>query len=174
MNATVPFTLALVGAAAATAQAQRRFDRPSERVSALALLVGPATSNYEGTGNGFAGAFSVSVPSGRVFLVEPGISWFSHRTSVGDRITFLLPEVSVQVETPRGAVRPYLGVGAGFSEYLSGRGSTFGTLHAAAGLRARLGGSVGFRAEVRLRSIDPFHQSTTGFLIGLTKRLSPG
>ena len=64
-------------------------------------------------------------------------------------------------------------LGAGFSEYLSGRGTTYGTLHAAAGVRINLGEHYGARFEVRARSIDPFSQSTTDFTFGFMKRLSP-
>jgi len=124
-----------------------------------------------GSGNGFAAGFGISIPSGRYFLVEPGIGFFRYTSAFGEHIAYILPEVSLQVQAPWRSVRPYLGVGGGFSEYSSGRGTTYGTLHAAGGVRVRIAGGYGLRAEVRTRSIDPFRLTTTGFLLGFTWRV---
>lgn len=155
--------------------AQGRYGRYQERFPSVALMAGPAQYDFgaAGTGTGFAAALRFDVPSGRIFVVEPGISLGRYRSAVGDRISYILPEISLQVEPPRGAIRPYVGVGGGFAEYLSGRGTTYGTLHATAGLRINVGAHYGARLEVRARSIDPFSRSTTDFTFGFMKRLSP-
>lgn len=142
-----------------------RSDRPSTVMSLMAGL------GRSGSGNGIAAAFGLSIPSGRFFLVEPGIGFFRYTSEFGEHIAYILPEVSLQFQVPSGAVRPYAGVGAGFSEYSSGRGSTYGTLHAAAGVRVRIAGGYGLRAEVRTRTIDPFRLNTTGFMLGLSWRV---
>lgn len=155
--------------------AQERYGRYQERFPSVALMAGATHYDFggAGVGTGFAAALRFDVPSGRIFVVEPGVALGRYRTAVGDRVSYLMPEISLQVEPPRGAVRPYVGVGGGFSEYLSGRGTTYGTLHAAAGLRLNIGAHYGARFEVRARSIDPFSRTTTDFTFGFMKRLSP-
>ena len=171
---TLTLTISLVVASSATAQLRPRAE-PQEnesRRTAISVLAGPSPYDLNGTGTGFAAALRVDVPVGRVLIVEPGIGFFRYRpgTSSGS-ISYLLPEVSLQLQAPSKGLRPYIGGGAGFSEFLSGRGSTFATLHATAGLRLDVGPDWGGRAEVRLRSIDPFVGSTTDLLIGLSRRL---
>lgn len=133
-------------------------------------MAGPAPYDIARTGTGLVAALRIEVPSGRIWVVEPGVGVFRFTSQFGNKIAYLLPEVSLQIQPPSGSVRPYLGAGAGIAEYLSGRGSTFGTLHAAAGFRLRLG-NWGFRGDVRIRSIDPFAQTTTDLTVGVSKRL---
>ena len=160
--------------ATVTGHAQSRYGRRQERFPTVAVMGGPTRYDLGGKGTGFVAALRFDVPSGRIFVVEPGIAFARLRSATGARISYVLPEISLQVEPPRGAFRPYLGVGGGFAEYLSGRGTTYGTLHAAAGVRLNIGDHYGARFEVRARSIDPFSQSTTDFTFGFMKRLSPG
>lgn len=148
---------------------QGRRDRPSPAVS---LLAGPSTYDLSGTGTAFNVAVRFDIPAGRRFIVEPGIGFFRYRTVFGTTIKYLLPEISLQFEPTRGPVRPYVGVGAGFSEYLTGPGASPATVHAVVGLRARVTRIYGFRTEVRLRGVDPFSgQQMTDVAFGLTKRL---
>jgi hypothetical protein len=173
-TALVPIAcfLALAQVPALDAQLRRPAERrPSEpRRPAVALLAGPSPYDLAGTGTGFAAALRFDFPSGRLLVFEPGIGFFRYENQSGDRITYLLPELSVQIQVPSGAVRPYVGGGIGFSEFLSGRGSTFVTLHAATGLRVDLGADWGLRGEWRLRSIDPFTGNTSDLLLGVSRR----
>jgi hypothetical protein len=120
------------------------------------------------------GALRFDLPSSKYLIFEPGLAVFRYRSQADVVITYLLPEVSLQVQAPPGPVRPYLGGGIGYSEFLSGRGQNEVTLHAAVGLRLDLGGAWGFRGEARLRSIDPFHGNTFDLGLGLARRLGRG
>ena len=169
-----PLMLTLTLASSSAAQLRPRAEQREEdtRRTAISLLAGPSPYDLNGTGTGFAAALRVDVPVGRVLIVEPGIGFFRYRPTTGSSsISYLLPEVSLQLQAPSRVVRPYIGGGAGFSEFLSGRGSTFATLHAAAGIRLDVGPDWAGRAEARLRSIDPFVGTTTDLLIGLSRRL---
>lgn len=149
---------------------QDRRDRPSPAVS---FLAGPSNYHLSGTGTAFAAAIRFDVPTGRLFILEPGMGFFRYRTKVGTTIKYLLPEIGLQFQPIHGPVRPYLGVGAGFSEYLTGPGPSPGTVHAVAGLRVRVTGDYGFRGEIRVRGLDPFSgQQMTDLTFGLTKRLA--
>ena len=162
----------LAGAATLRAQYDRDSDRQRDRPSrAISLVGGPSSYRLSGTGTSFTAAIRFDLPLGRLFIVEPGIGYFRYRTQFKQSLKYLLPEVGFQIQPPRGPVRPYVGVGAGFSEYLTGPGASPGTVHVAAGLRAWLTRSYGLRAEVRLRGLDPFSgQQMTDFTIGFSKR----
>lgn len=148
---------------------QGRRERPSPAVS---LLAGPSSYNLSGTGTALTAAVRFDVPTGRWFIIEPGIGFFRYRTRFGQTIKYLLPEIGFQFQPGRGAVRPYVGVGAGFSEYLTGPGASPGTVHAAAGLRVGVTRNYGIRGEIRVRGLDPFSgQRMTDLSVGLTKRL---
>lgn len=144
-------------------------ERPSPAVS---FLAGPSSYDLSGRGTAVAAAVRFDVPTGRLFIIEPGIGFFRYRTRFGQTIKYLLPEISFQLQPGRGAVRPYVGVGAGFSEYLTGPGASPGTVHAAAGVRVAVTGNYGFRGEVRIRGLDPFSgQRMTDLSVGVSKRL---
>jgi hypothetical protein len=167
LAATVLLTFAI-----GPAGAQR--SRPSagdQRRPAIAVLGGPSPYDLSGTGTGGFGALRLEVPSGRVLVFEPGLAVFRYRSQADESITYLLPEFSAQVQVPAGPVRPYLGGGVGFTEFLSGRGQSKVTLHGAAGLRIAIAGGWGLRGEARLRSIDPFHGNTFDLGVGLAKAL---
>jgi hypothetical protein len=161
----------LLALAAAPLQAQRRLGESSDRRPALAVLGGPSPYDLSGTGTGGFGAVRLEVPSGRLLVFEPGIAVFRYRSQADESITYLLPEVSAQVQVVGGPIRPYLGGGIGFTEFLSGRGQSKFTLHGAAGLRIAIAGGWGLRGEARLRSIDPFHGNTFDLGVGLGKEL---
>jgi hypothetical protein len=161
----------VTGVPAAEAQRGGPAGGPPARRPAIAFLGGPSSYDLAGTGTAGFGAVRFDLPSGRALVFEPGLTVFRYSTSAGERITYLLPELGVQVQVPGGPVRPYVGGGLGFSEFLSGRGQSDLTLHAAAGLRADVGAGWGLRGEVRVRSIDPFAGSTADFGVGLSRRL---
>ncbi len=165
-------SLGLVGAgliARGAPAAAQLLDRPSPAVS---FLAGPSSYDLSGTGTGVAAAIRFEVPSGRILIIEPGIGFFRYRTQFGQSIKYLLPEISLQIQPGRGPVRPYVGVGAGFSEYLTGPGASPATVHAVAGIRARIAGNFGVRGELRIRGLDPFHGGRMSDVVfGLTKRV---
>lgn len=154
-----------------TVDAQRPAAEGRDNRPALAVLGGPAPYDLAGTGTGGFGALRIEFPSGRYFVIEPGVSVFRYRSQLDEAITYILPELSVQAQVPGGALRPYAGGGIGFSEFLSGRGSNDLTLHAVGGFRADVANGWGLRAEARLRSIDPFAGSTVDLGFGITRRL---
>jgi hypothetical protein len=165
--------LVLVGSAA---QAQlRRPSQPSDdELStryAVSFMAGPSSYDLAGTGTGFAGTIRFDAPAGRVVIFEPGVTFFHYTGEFGNGITYVIPEVSFQVQAPLHTVRPYIGAGAGFSEFLSGRGSTLAALHLTGGLRIDAGRNWGGRGEIRIRSIDPFKGNTTDLLVGLMHRI---
>jgi len=166
----------LVGALSATglrAQLRRREqgrpDRPPR--PGVSLVGGPTSYDLSGTGTAGIGQLRIDGPVSRILVIELGLGVFSYRAQFSDRVTHLVTDVSLQAQLPRGPVRPYLGAGGGFAEYLSGRGSTLGTLHAAAGVRGDVGGSWGLLGEIRARSVDPFTGSMLDFVVGIRRRL---
>jgi hypothetical protein len=141
-----------------------------DRSTWLSLMVGPAPYDIGRTGTGVAAALRFEFPSGKIWVVEPAVGVLRYTSRLGDKITYFLPEVSLQVQPFSRNVRPYLGAGGGIAEYLSGRGTTFGTLHGTAGVRIRFG-QWGIRGEARIRTIDPFAQTTTELTVGVSKRI---
>ncbi|MHB1329000.1 MAG: porin family protein [Gemmatimonadales bacterium] len=175
MNGPTRLLLAALLAAGLTSPlpAQNRWGRTeydSERPrSALSLIGGISNIDEGADGNALTGGIRFDVPVGRFMIVEPGVTFLSYRSPAGGRIEYLLPEVSFQAQLPVGPIRPYAGIGAGFTEYLSGRGFTYGTLHAAGGVRVLMG-DWGLRGEVRVRAIDPFRQTTVDLTAGVMRR----
>lgn len=138
-----------------------RRDRPDRRTPGVSLVGGPAPYDIGASGTGFAAALRFDLPSGRRFVIEPGLGYFRYTTQSAAKINYVLPEVSIQYEPVGGSVRPFFGLGAGFAEFATGPGVSRGTVHAAAGLRAQPAGRVGFRMDVRARSIDPLGSKGT-------------
>lgn len=135
------------------------------------LLLGPAPYELSGTGTGFAAKLGVTSRLGRgIFLIEPSIGYFAYTTQFGGRSQWIFPELGVEAEGRLGSARPYLGagIGAGF-ETRAGPNQVEFTMHAAGGLRLRLGGTWGARAEARLRSVDPFSGRTIDVGLGITR-----
>ncbi|MDX2056203.1 MAG: outer membrane beta-barrel protein [Gemmatimonadales bacterium] len=163
----------LLASVASTAAAQYRGrDRgPRDRFPRLEVLGGVSHYDIDRTDTGPVAALRLALPSGRYFVFEPGIGLLRFENRFDEGITYLMPELSVQVEPIKGPFRPYVGVGAGLTEFLSGRGTNFATMHAAAGVRANIGDRFGLRGDVRARTIDPFRQSTLDLMVGVSWRL---
>jgi hypothetical protein len=173
MKAPLLVLVALAIASRADGQLRRPVDerRSESGRTAISVLAGPSPYDLAGTGTGFAAAVRVDVPSGRILIIEPGVGFFRYRNDADRTVSYILPELSLQVQVPSRVVRPYAGAGVGFAEFLSGRGTTFATLHAAGGVRIDLGSVWGIRGEVRLRAIDPFKGNTTDLTAGITRKL---
>lgn len=138
---------------------------------AVAFIGGPSPYDLAGTGTGAFGAVRFDIPSGRLVVIEPGVGVFRYTSQADESITYILPELSVQVQLPAGPVRPYAGGGLGFTEFLSGRGQSDVTLHAVGGVRLAVGGGWGLRGEARLRAIDPFKGNNLELGVGFTRTL---
>jgi hypothetical protein len=144
---------------------------PERNRPAVSVLAGASPYDLSGTGTAIFGSLRYDVPWGRLVIIEPGLTVLRYENQFDENITYLLPEVSAHVQVPSGPVRPYLGGGLGFTEFLSGRGGSELTLHAAAGVRVLLTDNWGIRGEARLRSIDPFVGNTFDLGLGFIRRL---
>lgn len=161
----------LLAAAVAAPLAAQRFDREPRDRASVSFLLGAARYDILETGTSVAGGVRLNLPSGRFLSIEPGFGIFRYTSQLDETITYILPEVSVQVRPHTGSVRPYAGAGIGFSEFLSGRGTNYFTLHAVAGLVAMVGEEWGVRTDLRARTIDPFRQKMVELTVGVTRHL---
>jgi hypothetical protein len=135
------------------------------------LLVGPSPYDLSGTGTGFTIGAWIDYPVFSFLRIEGGSAYFQYTTPYGTGYRYLLPEVGFRLGAPIGPLLPYLGGGGGIAFTVSGRDDTSWTLHAVLGLRARLAGRIGVRAEFRLRSVDPFHGNMGDVVGGVVVRL---
>ncbi len=143
----------------------RRPSRPSGRQPAVSLSAGPSAYDLGGSGTGFAAALRFDIPSGRRFIIEPGMGFLRYTGPTAARLNFMLPEISFQFSPSASSTRPYLGAGVGLAEFASGPAAGRGTVHAVAGLRLLLAGKFGVRAEGRYRIYDPL--GSTGTMLDL-------
>ncbi len=152
---------------AASAQDQNRI--------ALALSGGITTYDLAGTGTAGVAEAAAYLPVLSFFVVEAGLGFLRYDQyddpQLSSHVSYLLPELSFQVQVPGRVANPYLGGGAGLAVVVEGRSATDMTLHAVLGVRAWLGARWGARSEVRLRSIDPFAGNTFDFTVGIQYRL---
>lgn len=140
----------------------------------LGLRAGVSSYDLDGTGTAFVGGPTAFVQIGKLLVVEFGLPVLDYSRSVsgfpGDassRTRFLLPEVSMEVQARIGRVAPYLGAGGGGAIRLNGQVAGGGTLHAAGGVRVRVGAQTRLRGEVRARAIRPWSGSTVDFAAGV-------
>lgn len=138
----------------------------------LSLLVGPSPYDLSGTGTATAANLGFAWrPFGRVLVVEPNLGYFRYTPQGGGGVTYLFPEVSAQAEASIGRFRPYLGGGVGLGRASSGGASfTEQTLHGTGGFRLDLSSGWGFRGEMRVRAVDPFHGNTVDFGFGFFRQ----
>jgi hypothetical protein len=86
-----------------------------------------------------------------LFLAEGSLGVFRPEVS-GVRRTYLIPEVQAQWQLFPAIVRPYLGVGAGWLNPMSGGGNVV-TYSGSAGVRVGVPAlPIGLRAEARVRA----------------------
>jgi hypothetical protein len=86
----------------------------------------------------------------------------------GERTRYTIPELQLQLQVPRGAIRPYLGAGAGWFIGQDGRGTASGALGLRVVARTK---PFGARAELRVRGIGrSFGGSTAEWTGGATLR----
>lgn len=138
---------------------------------ALALVGGAWQYDLSGTGTSAFGGLRLELPVGRVFVVEPGLTYAHYSSQFQTGVSYLLPEVQAQVQVPGRWVRPFLGGGVGLSHAWSGGGSADDlTLTGSVGTRVRVTDLWSARAELRVRSIDPFHATVAEWTLGIARR----
>jgi hypothetical protein len=137
----------------------------------IAVVGGPSIYDLSGTGTALAIGPQLPWYPGKPFVVESGIIFFTYSSQFETRTSYLMPELSLQVQGHLKRVRPFIGMGAGVAFGISGPDQTDLTLHATAGIRAEVGGAWGLRGELRVRSIDPWVGTTADFLLGVSRRL---
>jgi hypothetical protein len=184
----VALALVCTLAAVPTLRAQ---DRPLARV--LALVAGPAEYDLAGTGRSWTAAARLGIPLTSALVLEPGLGFFTYSSQFsGDRVSFFLPEVTLQLQYPGQRVQPYLGVGAGAALMIEGYDQSLGSFgplwgdldlsaepriepsaHAAVGLRAVVGQNWGVLGEARVRNISFFkaNNAIMEVVLGFTRRV---
>jgi len=121
-----------------------------------------------GTGFSFNAGFTLALIR-RVVLLEPSLGYSTVTTEFGKHTSWIFPELTAQVQRTYGRVRPYVGAGIGTgTQGLTGPTHWKFTLLGLGGVRVHVGGLWGVRAEVRLRSVDPWSGHTAGFGVGFT------
>jgi outer membrane protein with beta-barrel domain len=166
-----PAAAALLVLAAVPASAQAQREGPSTEAG---VMIGASRYGFSGTATGTGTGFSlnagIAIPLvRRVVFLEPSLGFLSYTTQFGNHSSWMFPELSLQVQRPRGGVRPYLGAGIGTGTTgLSGPARWKFTMLGLAGVRVHIGGRWGVRAEVRLRSVDPWNGHTADFGFGFT------
>lgn len=164
-----PRSLALGAAAAAMLASPVAAQLPIPRPSIVA-----GVSNYRLGGDSSDGttpiaALRVDLPL-VLFLAEGSLAVFRPELAGGVRRTYLIPEAQAQWQLFPTLVRPYLGIGTGWLNPLSGGGNVV-TYSASAGVRAGLPlMPVGFRAEARVRAgaSNGLKRQATEFTVGVT------
>jgi hypothetical protein len=87
----------------------------------------------------------------------------------GETRTYIIPEVQAQYQLFPAIVRPYLGLGIGMLNPISGGGSAEATYSASAGIRVGLPVlPIGFRGEARVRAGNGLKRQATELTIGIS------
>ena len=138
---------------------------------AVGIVAGPTRYDLSGTGTTMTGGVRLDLNGYPFLVIELGLGYFHYRPQGGAGQTYLLPEISAQLQTTFGAARPYLGVGIGVAEPSSGTiTNNLQTLLATAGLRVDVDRHWILRGEARLRSVDPFKGSMLDLTAGIGRR----
>jgi hypothetical protein len=162
-------------AAAAAAPAPAAAQEAPGRSPVLSVSGGMTQYDLSGTGTVPFTALRAQIPVSRHFLVEPGATYMSYRNQ-GDiqapRWHVLLPEVQLQAQLPGRTLRPYLGVGAGYSrERLESLTVNDLTAAVAAGLRINLPAGFSAGTELRVRAVDPTHGSMADWGVSIGRHI---
>jgi hypothetical protein len=149
---------------------------PAQRAAAqfpiphVSLVGGVSQFDLSGTGTAPFGAIRLDFPL--VFVIAEGsLGVFRPKESFGTN-TYIIPEVQLQWQFLPYLVKPYIGVGGGWFQAVSGPGDHISqvTGSASAGVRVRVPLiSAGLRGEVRVRGIGSgFSGSAAEYTLGLT------
>jgi hypothetical protein len=147
-------------------------DAQQARGPVLSLSGGPSTFDRGGSATGLVVFVRLDATVFPFLIIEPGLGYSHHTPPVGPGLTYLLPEVSAQLQVRLGPVRPFIGGGFGFAEPSKGTyADNLQTLHAVAGVRVAINRDWSLRAEARARSLDPFKTTMLDFTAGIGRRL---
>lgn len=132
----------------------------------FAIAGGPTLNDLEAGGTLWLGAASVEVrPATLPVVLDASFRYMTY--TAAEREHYPLAELSAQWEIGSGPVRPFLGAGGGFAWRVRPTETTSDpSYHATGGVRFRLGGSLGVRAEARFRSLEPLADFTLGLTLG--------
>jgi hypothetical protein len=138
---------------------------------ALAVVGGAWEYDLSGTGTSVFGGLRLELPVRRFLVIEPGLTYAHYSSQFDQGVSYLLPEVQAQIQVPGRWVQPFLGGGVGLSyAWADGGSATDLSLSGSAGLRVRLAELWSARAELRVRSIDPFHKTIAEWTVGIARR----
>lgn len=119
-------------------------------------------------GTGFVGALRFDLYVSRVTIIEPAVGLYFYRPADGGERQIMLLDCGVHAGWPRGAVRPFAGVGVGTAT--PAEGAVLVSAHAVSGVRFGIGGPWSGRAELRWRTIQ-YLGTAREYTIGLGLRL---
>lgn len=132
----------------------------------FALAGGPTLNDLEAGRTLWLGVASVEArPFEPPVVLDASFRYMTY--TAAEREHYPLTELSAQWEIGDGAVRPFLGAGAGFAwRVRPAETSSDASYHGTGGVRIQLGGSLGIRAEARFRSLEPLADFTLGLSFG--------
>lgn len=144
----------------------------------MRLAVGGGISHFDLSGVGTAPAVfaRAEVPLGRIFLIEPGVTYLRPDQQFGFRSNFVVGEVQFQAQAPFGQLAPYIGAGVGRALDLREKenGGSIGrlSLSGALGLRFQAASRVALRSELRGHAFGrEFTASMAIWSLGIAWRL---
>jgi hypothetical protein len=138
---------------------------------ALAVVGGAWQYDLSGTGTSGFGGLRLELPVARLFVIEPDLTYARYSTQFGSSVNYLIPELQAQIQVPGSTIRPFLGGGVGLAHaWAEGDQATDLSLSAGLGTRIRLGALWTARAELRVRSIDPFHGTVAEWTAGIARQ----
>src|SRR6266540_1955684 len=138
---------------------------------ALAVVGGAWEYDLSGTGTSGFGGLRLELPIRRMLLIEPGLTYAHYSSQFDLGVSYLLPEIQAQIQVPGTWARPFLGGGVGLSyAWAGGASATDLSLSGSLGVRVRMAEMWSARAELRARSIDPFHGTVAEWTLGIARR----
>jgi hypothetical protein len=103
-----------------------------------------------------------------LFLAEGSLGVFRPKVD-GETRTYVIPEVQAQYQLFPALVRPYLGLGIGMLNPISGGGSSEVTYSASAGIRLGFPAlPIGLRGEARIRAGNGLKRQATELTVGIS------
>jgi hypothetical protein len=103
-----------------------------------------------------------------LFLAEGSLGVFRPKVD-GETRTYIIPEVQAQYQLFPALVRPYLGLGIGMLNPISGGGSAEVTYSASAGIRVGFPVlPIGLRGEARVRAGNGLKRQATELTVGIS------
>jgi outer membrane protein with beta-barrel domain len=138
---------------------------------ALGVVGGAWQYDLSGTGTSGFGGLRLELPVAQLFVIEPGLTYARYSSQFGPSVNYLIPELQAQIQVPGSTVRPFLGGGIGLAHaWAEGDHASDLSLSAGIGTRIRLATLWSARAELRVRSIDPFHGTVAEWTAGIARR----